>query len=183
MHSLHPLHSSLDKSSSSAGQSSPAHSRASSAERQRDTVERLSQPRHSSQHSPSARRAWGSPARPDSRGAASDMSRRRPASPQLHRPQSGIAGLVTLPMRPPPLATLVLWIVHSMCNCIVAVCNISQFAEASEATCKTVMHCWCAELLLIGITIEASEVLQHTCPLSVVDHGTLLNIRTLIDQL
>ncbi|KAL0056121.1 hypothetical protein WJX82_007916 [Trebouxia sp. C0006] len=74
----------------SSGQSSPAHSRASSAERQRDTVERLSQPRHSSQHSPSARRAWGSPARPDSRGAASDMSRRRPASPQLHRPQSGL---------------------------------------------------------------------------------------------
>ena len=102
------LHSSLDKSSSSAGQSSPAHSRASSAERQRDTVERLSQPRHSSHGSPSARRAWGSPARPDSRGAASDVSRRRPASPQLHRPQSGIAGVLVLPMRPPPLATLVL---------------------------------------------------------------------------
>ncbi|KAL0028388.1 hypothetical protein WJX77_003508 [Trebouxia sp. C0004] len=74
----------------SSGQSSPAHSRASSAERQRDTVDRLSQPRHSSHGSPSARRAWGSPARPDSRGAASEMSSRRPASSHLLRPQSGL---------------------------------------------------------------------------------------------
>ena len=54
------------------GQSSPAGSRASSVERQRDSIDRLSQPRHLGMHSPSVRRPWGSPARPDSRGAARD---------------------------------------------------------------------------------------------------------------
>ena len=58
------------------GQSSPAGSRASSVERQRDSIDRLSQPRHVGMQSPSSRRPWGSPARPDSRGAARDANTR-----------------------------------------------------------------------------------------------------------
>lgn len=54
------------------GQSSPAGSRASSVERQRDSIDRLSQPRHLGMHSPSIRRPWGSPARADTRGTFRD---------------------------------------------------------------------------------------------------------------
>lgn len=58
------------------GQSSPAGSRASSVERQRDSIDRLSQPRHVGMQSPGSRRPWGSPARPDSRGAVRDATTR-----------------------------------------------------------------------------------------------------------